>query len=132
MKKITIAIPTVETIETVLAGARKNAQAWMLETISEQMMELASLGKTKLTLDYSKSKFSFTHFDLSEVQNELREIGYMTTVYPRKEEIVVDWSESSRRELKRMKETNAQWKFQTEAEWKKEFNALRTKYSEIF
>lgn len=125
--KYTIEIPTLETLDTLTATAHRKAQAWMLEIISNKMEHCASYGEESYTLGLEVCPYNVNQADVNEVQNTLREMGYMTTHYPRRQELFVDWSMKGRKELAELKKNNACWKFPT----KKEMEQRRAELEKI-
>lgn len=111
--KYTIEIPTVESIEVIVKTAHLKAQKWILDTVAEKIKEQAHKGENEYDLDLSKCEYKLDLAATNEAQNALREMGYMTTYYPRKEILNVDWSPKGQRELKSLQDNNVSWKFAT-------------------
>ena len=122
--KYTIEIPTIETLETLTATAHRKGQKWMLDNIAAEMENRATAGFNNYTQDLSECSFVLDQSDVNEVQNTLREMGYLTTYYPRKAELVVDWSAKGRRELQLLKDNNCAWRFPTRADFDKQMAEL--------
>ena len=126
--KYEIEIPTIEALETLTAIAHRKAQAWMLEKVSCEVENLAAVGEETYILEPSDCPYKVDQFDINEVQNTLREMGYMTTHHPRKGELIVEWSESARYNLNKMKESGVCWTFITRAQHKKNEEEFFQKY----
>jgi hypothetical protein len=126
--KYTIEIPTIEALETLTATAHHKAQAWMLEKISAEVENEATIGNEEYTLELGDCPYKADQFDVNEVQNALREMGYMTTYRPRKNELTVEWSEPARYELQNMKDNNVCWTLITREQHKKNEEEFFQKY----
>lgn len=116
--KYTIEIPTIEALETLTAVAHRKAQAWMLDKVSNEVESEAEIGGEEYTLELSDCPYKADTFDVNEVQNTLRKMGFMTTYYPRKAELLVEWNPRAQMELQRMKNSDTRWLFTTRAEHK--------------
>ena len=114
--KYTIEIPTINSLETLTATAQLEAQKWMLDEVSAKMKETAKKGEREYNLDLSECECKLDHGTINEVQNTLREMGYMTTYYPRKEVLNVDWSPRAQSELQLLKDNKVNWRFPTRKE----------------
>ena len=125
--KYVIEIPTIETLETLTATAHRKGQKWMLDSIAAEMENRAALGFEDYTQEVSGCPYAIDQGDVNEVQNTLREMGYNTSYYPRKNQLVVEWSAKARRDLQTLKDNNCAWRFPTRAERAKreaELNAI--------
>lgn len=125
--KYTIEIPTVDTLETLVATAHRKGQKWLLENIAAEMENQANLGFYSYTQELSKCPYTLDQGDVNEVQNTLREMGYLTTHYPRRGELIVDWSPKARKDLQALKDNHCAWRFPTKADMEKraaELNAI--------
>ena len=114
--KYVIEIPTVEALETLTAAAHLRGQKWMLDSIAAEMKNRAALGFEDYTQEVSGCPYAIDQGDVNEVQNTLREMGYNTSYYPRKTQLVVEWSVKARKDLQTLKDNNCAWRFPTRAE----------------
>ena len=114
--KYVIEIPTVEALETLTAAAHRRGQKWMLDSISAEMENRAALGFEDCTQEVSGCPYAIDQGDVNEIQNTLREMGYNTSYYPRKAQLVVEWSIEARKDLQTLKDNNCAWRFPTRAE----------------
>lgn len=114
--KYVIEIPTVEALETLTAVAHRKAEEWVLTQATQGMEAKAKIGDTSFTVELSDCPYRIDRADLNEVQNTLREMGYNTSYYPRREELVVDWSTKGRRELQALKDNNGAWRLPSRKE----------------
>lgn len=114
--KYVIEIPTVEALETLTAAAHRRGQKWMLDSIAAEMENRAALGFEDYTQEVSGCPYAINQGDVNEVQNTLREMGYNTSYYPRKAQLVVEWSIEARKDLQTLKDNNCAWRFPTRAE----------------
>jgi hypothetical protein len=114
--KYVIEIPTVEALETLTAAAHRRGQKWMLDSIAAKMENRAALGFEDYTQEVSGCPYAIDQGDVNEVQNTLREMGYNTSYYPRKAQLVVEWSVKARKDLQTLKDNNCAWRFPTRAE----------------
>ena len=125
--KYVIEIPTIETLETLTATAHRKGQKWMLDNIAAEMENRAVIGFEDYTQELNGCLYAIDQGDVNEVQNTLREMGYNTSYYPRKNQLVVEWSTKARRDLQTLKDNNCAWRFPTRAERAKreaELNAI--------
>jgi hypothetical protein len=125
--KYVIEIPTIEALETLTATAHRKGQKWMLDNIAAEMENRAALGFEDYTQEVSGCPYAIDQGDVNEVQNTLREMGYNTSYYPRKAQLVVEWSVKARKDLQTLKDNNCAWRFPTRAERAKreaELNAI--------
>lgn len=125
--KYIIEIPTVDALETLVATAHRKGQKWLLENIAAEMENRANLGYQSHTQELDQCPYTLDQGDVNEVQNTLREMGYLTTLYPRRGELVVDWSPKARKELQALKDSHCAWRFPSKAEVEKqvaELNAI--------
>ena len=125
--KYVIEIPTIEALETLTATAHRKGQKWMLDSIAAEMENRAVLGFEDYTQEVSGCPYAIDQGDVNEVQNTLREMGYNTSYYPRKAQLVVEWSAKARKDLQTLKDNNCAWRFPTRAERAKrevELNAI--------
>ena len=114
--KYVIEIPTVEALETLTATAHRRGQKWMLDSIAAEMENRAALGFEDYTQEVSGCPYAIDQGDMNEVQNTLREMGYNTSYYPRKAQLVVEWSVKARKDLQTLKDNDCAWRFPTRAE----------------
>ena len=114
--KYVIEIPTVEALETLTVAAHRRGQKLMLDSIAAGMENRAALGFEDYTQEVSGGPYAIDQGDVNEVQNTLREMGYNTSYYPRKAQLVVEWSVKSRKDLQTLKDNNCAWRFPTRAE----------------
>lgn len=114
--KYVIEIPTVEALETLAAAAHRRGQQWMLDSIAAEMENRAALGFEDYTQEVSGCPYAIDQGDVNEIQNTLREMGYNTSYYPRKAQLVVEWSVKARKDLQTLKDNNCAWRFPTRAE----------------
>lgn len=114
--KYVIEIPTVEALETLTAAAHRRGQQWMLDSIAAEMENRAALGFEDYTQEVSGCPYAIDQGDVNEIQNTLREMGYNTSYYPRKAQLVVEWSVKARKDLQTLKDNNCAWRFPTRAE----------------
>ena len=114
--KYTIEIPTIEALETLTVTAHRKGQHWILNNISSEMENRATLGFENYTQNLEKCPYVIDQCDVNEIQNTLREMGFQTYHYPRKEQLVVDWSIKARKELQANKDNNCAWRFPTREE----------------
>ena len=122
-----IEIPTVEALETLTAAAHRQGQKWMLDSIAAEMENRAALGFADYTQELSGCPYAIDQGDVNEVQNTLREMGYNTSYYPRKAQLVIEWSFKARKDLQTLKDNNCAWRFPTRADRAKreaELNAI--------
>lgn len=125
--KYVIEIPTVEALETLTTAAHRQGQKWMLDSIAAEMENRAAIGFTDYTQELSGCPYAINQNDVNEVQNTLREMGYNTSYYPRKGQLIVDWSFKARKDLQDLKDNNFAWRFPTLADRAKreaELNAI--------
>ena len=114
MKKITVEIPTIENLTTRSIVAHKKALAEIMQAIADEMIEAAELNNTSCEIDIEEvTDVKIDGLDMAEIQNELRDIGYMTNYMPRKMLFTVEWDEMSRRRLQDMKNSGVKWKVTT-------------------
>lgn len=126
--KYVIEIPTIEALASLTATAHRKAQAWMLDKVSCEVETLAAIGEEDFTLEIGDCPYKVDQFDVAEVANTLREMGYMTTYHPRKSKMLVEWSESACYALQKMKNDGTAWRFVTRAEWQKSQEEFCQKY----
>ena len=117
--KYVIEIPTIEALETLTATAHRKGQKWMLDGISAEMENRATIGFEDYTQELSDCPYVIDQGDVNEVQNTLREMGYQTSYYPRKNQLVVDWSAKARHELQTLKNNGGEWRLLTRADLSK-------------
>ena len=109
----TINIPTLENLEARQAKARNVNQALLMETVSRGMEASADHCINYFKLELNNLDFVADTWIINEVQNVLREMGYLTEYQPRKALLFVYWDDKSQRVLAQMKAAPCQWKLPT-------------------
>jgi len=114
MKKIIVEMPTIENLTTRSIAARKKALAEIMQDIADEMIEAAETNNTSCEINIEDvTDVHVDGLDMAEIQNELRDMGYMTNYMPRKMLFTVEWDEMSRRRLQAMKDSGIKWKVTT-------------------
>ena len=111
--KYIIEIPTIEALNTLTATAHRKAEKWILDSISAEMENRASIGFEDYTQDLGDCPYVIDQGDVNEAQNTLREMGYQTYYRPRNNQLVVDWSAKGRREIQTLKDNHCAWRLPT-------------------